>query len=279
MIIVKIWGGLGNQLFQYSFAKKMAIEQKKNLYIDASWFYNNKDDTKRDFLLDGFCDDIAHANKLCLNSCLSIIKITKIIFGFKNQIKDSSSESKICNFFPIYIDGYWQSKNSFDFENKIFSENAKKKIQTNKKETNSVAIHIRRGDYLNLFKNNEQIYEICNHKYYVDALNVVEKKIKNPKIYIFSDDIDWVRKNIFFPHETVYVDSGNATDDFFDMASCNHHIIANSTYSWWAACFSKWAIDGDKICVMPAFWKKTDINPNKEMCLYNWTMVNNRNGS
>lgn len=279
MIIVKIWGGLGNQLFQYSFAKKMAIEQKSKLYIDASWFYSNKGDTKRDFLLDSFCGDILYANKLHLNGCLLIIKAVENFSGFKNKIKNFDDKDKICNFFPVYLNGYWQSRGSVDPRNKIFSENVNKKIICNKKGSNSVAIHIRRGDYLNSAKNNEQIYEICGDKYYLDGLSVIEKKIKNPKIYIFSDDIYWVKENMSFPHETIYVDSGDTVADFFDMASCNHHIIANSTYSWWAAYFSKLAIDGDKICVMPAFWKKTDINPNKEMCLDNWIMVNNRYGN
>jgi hypothetical protein len=139
------------------------------------------------------------------------------------------------------------------------------------KKSEAVVIHVRRGDYLS--EKNRGIYELCDMKYYDSAIDKVKKNVKNPLFFVFSDDIGWCRKSFDKSEKIVFVDDSLNTDidDFTLMLQGKHFIIANSTFSWWAAWLNtvpnkivispeKWFIDAkmNQLVnnIIPIEWKK-----------------------
>ena len=121
-------------------------------------------------------------------------------------------------------------------------------------ETNSISIHVRRGDYLK----NPQYFDICNTVYYRKAIGLIKEKTDNARFYVFSDDIQWVKENLELPQNTVYVNWNMKTDSWQDMclmSHCRHHIIANSTFSWWGAWLNK---NEKKIVICPKMFSRTE---------------------
>ena len=181
----------------------------------------------------------------------------------------------------IYLDGYWQSELYFkDIRNEIiedflikapFGERATMylaDIQTSK----SVSIHIRRGDYVsNTHTNN--IHGVCDLNYYQIAINYMISNVENPKFYIFSDDITWCK--IHFDHldNKIFVENtNNALEDLELMKSCQHNIIANSTFSWWGAWLNQ---NTKKIVIAPKRWfaeEKMEANSKNIVC-ESWVRV------
>ncbi len=260
MIIVKLTGGLGNQLFQYAFGRSLSTDLKTDLYFDLSHydgaysksiihdFYNlnhfkiNQDELK-------FLNNIQIAD-------LDTNYYTESSF---NEITEFPTLKNLKNLkFPAHFDGFWQSEKYFihheniikkdlQFKNPIKGKN--KKIAKDILDHNSVAIHIRRGDYLNYTK-----FGTCSVDYYENAVKLIEKNVDNPKFFIFSNDHDWVKKNIHIKHPKYHVthnDVETAHEDLRLMSLCQHFIIANSSFSWWGAWLSS---NRDKIVTTPRPW-------------------------
>ena len=143
-----------------------------------------------------------------------------------------------------YVDAFMEEKKVNCFSNKETYQYWIKKITSNKE---SVSIHIRRADYIN----NQDIFKILTKQYYLDSLDFISLKLNRPKIYIFSDDIQWCKSNFSGPY--YFVSDGTLTDleEFDLMSKCRHNIIANSTFSWWAAKLNEFK---EKIIVMPLIW-------------------------
>ena len=103
-----------------------------------------------------------------------------------------------------------------------------------------VSLHVRRGDYASNPKTTST-HGLCSLDYYRAAVTHVASKVENPEFFIFSDDIDWVRANLQldFPHHFVAHNQGATSyNDMRLMSLCSHHVIANSSFSWWAAWLS-----------------------------------------
>ena len=121
--------------------------------------------------------------------------------------------------------------------------------------SNSVSIHIRRGDYVG----NQDILEdhgICNFDYYLKAINILSSKISSFKLFFFSDDMDWVKENFSSINvDKFFIEQEQKNDwvDMFLMSSCDHQIIANSSFSWWGAWLNS---NNSKIVVAPKIWNK-----------------------
>lgn len=132
-------------------------------------------------------------------------------------------------------------------------------------QNNSVSIHIRRKDYLN--KTNSVVYgNICNEKYYYDAIQTIRGNIKNPVFMIFTDDPEWVNKSQLFKDMIIVSGKYNGDElmDLYLMTQCSSHIIANSSFSWWGA----WLSDEKKgIVIAPSRWfnnhEQTDMIPKR----------------
>ena len=282
MIIVKVFGGLGNQMFQYAFGQILKCKLETEVLYDTNDF---KFYALRNFELLNFGFSFELAN----DDVCSKFRVSKwpSINYFVNKILTRRSyfyEPKI-DLDRIHLQkenyfwGYWQFidyydsileslREQFDLKSNLTEESSK--VKNLIEELNSVSIHIRKSDYL-LKKNS--YFASCEMDYYQKAIEYIKYEIKNPTFFIFSDDFEWVESNMNFKgSQYIYVktNSVNSTiEDFVLMKSCKHNIIANSTYSWWAAYLNSYA---DKIVICPEKWYN---NSHKTLNRNEWIKVKN----
>ncbi|MGF7069764.1 hypothetical protein JOD89_003887 [Priestia megaterium] len=272
MIIVQIKGGLGNQLFSYAAAYGIAQENDTELIIDR-YIYDTSYFLRR-YMLDNFpsivnkcvVDYIPNQNKFSQFLYKSIRKF-KIKYKYKAQLISEEEEFKYQYIDTqgenLYLNGYWQSYLYFDKYREDIIQQFKPIVQLNNKgnilldsieKNNSVAIHIRRGDYVN-FKGGKCL----SIAYYMEAINYLNK-IKNIDLtfFIFTDDIEYC-KNIFEDmHNVKFIaEEAKLTDleEFYLMTKCKDLIIGNSSFSWWAAYLASCK---DKVVIAPVvdMWKE-----------------------
>ena len=252
MIIIKVNGGLGNQLQQYALYDKLR-SMGKEVKVDISWFQKDMGQTaRRDLELDYFlgvhydaCTD-KEAQEILGKRDVFCKVLEKLHLKEKNlYVEHQMYDQGIFELDNKVLEGYWACESYWGDripelrKQLVFpeSDNPKnKKMLEQIASTESVSIHIRRGDYLN--PENQAIYGgICTEEYYEQAISYVEKKLKNPHFYIFSDDAEYARKKYTKENYTV-VDINHGRDSFFDMylmGCCKHNICANSTFSFWGA--------------------------------------------
>lgn len=293
MKIIKFKGGLGNQLFQYAFLRNLELKHGiKDIKADFSYYSDVKNDLVRVPRIKKLNIIINDADKEDLsrtwlinhkgNPNTFIYKIFIYIENFINKqyyLEKNRSHQNIENLLNYnYYDGYWQSwkiVNEIDYSlrkeiiyKKQYSTKTNKIIEKIKKE-NAVFIGIRRGDYLST-KRTKDHYGIFDVSYYNKAIAYIKKNVPNPIFYVFSNDIEWVERNMKFDCEVVYRNSNEQTSDLeelFIMSSCQHAIIVNSTFYWWGAWLienpkkiviapKKWFADGKPIDIIPDRWIK-----------------------
>lgn len=260
MIIVKLTGGLGNQLFQYAFGRSLSTDLKTDIYFDLSHYDGaySKSIIHDFYNLNHF--KIKEKNmKFLNNDQIADINPNFYTETSFNEITEFPARKNLYNVdIPAHFDGFWQSEKYFmhnenilkkdlQFKNSIKGKN--KKIAKDIENHNSVAMHIRRGDYLNYTK-----FGTCSVDYYKKAVELIEKNVENPKFFIFSDDHRWVKKNISIETPKCHVthnDVETAHEDLRLMSLCQHFIIANSSFSWWGAWLSS---NRDKIVTTPSPW-------------------------
>ena len=196
--------------------------------------------------------------------------------GLSKVFKTPYVEEQHFNFSPemlnfrehSYVNGYWQSEKYFlaieneirsDFVFKLQFSQQNAEVSEKISKSNSVSLHIRRGDYVS---NPEvtAVHGLCTIEYYQMAIKYIAERVHLPNFYIFSDDIAWVQNNlkINYPHQ--YINHNHGSESFNDMrlmSLCKHHIIANSSFSWWGAWLNESA---DKIVVAPKYWFSYEIN-------------------
>ena len=175
-----------------------------------------------------------------------------------------------------YLDGYWQSERYFDdnadkiraeFTFKIPFSKINSEIAAHILQVNAISLHVRRGDYVTNPKN--AYIGFCSLDYYKAAINQMISKIKDPIFFIFSDDIAWVKNNLLFANQAVFVDHNKNTESYNDMrlmSLCKHHIIANSSFSWWGAWLNT---NPDKLVIAPKNWFRNGIN-DKDLIPVEW---------
>lgn len=276
MIVVALQGGIGNQMFQYAAGKSLAFHLNDNVVYDISAY---KYDKYRQFDLSGF--------NLNLNF-LSSLNRYKIFFLKKMGLSSWSiyiEQNAEFNhdFYQFkkntYLNGYFQSENYFsniesiirkDFDFILQPHPLQKEIL----QTNSVSIHFRRGDYCTN-TNTFETHGICSIEYYLNAIKYIKTKINNPSFFIFSDDITWVKSNLKIS-EPVYYVSGNNLSSYTEMglmSICQNNIIANSSFSWWAAWLNK---NSEKTIIAPEFWFKDLHFQNNDIVPKRWIKIDNR---
>lgn len=268
MIIVELTGGLGNQLFQYAFGRTLALRNKCELKLDISSFENYE---WHDYSLNPFNINQEIATKKERENLLGInlpiyerIK-RKLFKGQPILITENSLlfDSKYLEVKePAYLRGYWQSEKYFtDFKNEILNDliiqvkptSENQKILDQIISCNSISLHIRRGNFVNDESVNKR-HGTTSLSYYQEAINVINSKVSNPVYFIFSDDILWVKTNFNITEKVLFVDINDAKNDFQDLrliSSCKHHILANSTFSWWGAWLNT---SPEKIVITPKLW-------------------------
>lgn len=267
MIIVKLTGGLGNQMFQYAAGRATALCHHARLALDIRTL-ERKNWADRRYSLD------------CYNIQANIIRPNWLTILFLHQLKRPLFDKDIVKISDnTYMDGTWQNEGYFrDFRPQLLKDFTLKKPLSKKavnfqrqiKQTNSVSLHIRRTDYLS--EKMSKIYTICGLDYYNAARITLEKKLSNPTYYIFTDDTRWAHRNLGFLRKKVFV-SGDGIKDFeeiFLMSNCQHNIIANSSFSWWGAWLNK---NKDKIVISPKKWFIDPVHEPEGLTMKGWTKI------
>lgn len=276
MIIVKLFGGLGNQMFQYAFGRALSLRFRVPLKLDLSWFENvNEVVAKRNFELHAYalqCEfagrrEVAQYDRqpgrICWRNRLG--KILGLSSGQRYMEKDSLVDPNIEKLDyrrNVYLEGYWQNPKYFEGERKLLMQDLEVKTpmdQANENtarsimNSNSVSVHIRRGDYVAI-PHVARFHGVCPPDYYERAFQAVGSKVRDPNFFIFSDDSDWARANLKIPPHATWVSHNPTSQGWEDlrlMKLCQHHIIANSTFSWWGA----WLCENPgKIVIAPQEW-------------------------
>ncbi|MBQ1927833.1 MAG: alpha-1,2-fucosyltransferase [Alphaproteobacteria bacterium] len=269
MKIVKLMGGLGNQMFQYAFGYALGRISGDKVLYDASWFdwaAKNPDKvTVRKYELGVFNANVEFATNDEIKRALSrsLFKMFPIV-----REPDSMFHQRLLRKSGNYFEGYFQCDKYFcTFREDILNafqlrdglDKANSEICENIKSCNSVSLHIRRGDYINL----PDIYGSCDLSYYTNALDIIASRAGTPNVFVFSDDKDWVKDNLKIKYPWTMVDINDGSRAFMDielMRNCRHNIIANSSFSWWGAWLNQ---NPDKIVIAPTNWfsngAKTDI--------------------
>lgn len=265
MKLVKMKGGLGNQMFQYAFYKRLKLESEE-VFLNLEHYRKTKEhngleiekifnlkleiNIKLEWLL---------RKNWITNFFRSIMKKIKImkVYSIPDIIYEEKflrSPEKI-----VVYSGYWQTEKYFkQIETEIrkvffFPELDSKNKEIEKRIVNeeSVAIHVRRGDYIN----HPTLGGLVTKKYYIQAIEYIEKHIINPKYYIFSDDIEWCKRELNLDRKGVtFINHNKGEESYKDMqlmSQCKHNIIPNSSFSWWGAWLNK---NPNKIVIAPKRW-------------------------
>lgn len=257
--IFRIKGGLGNQMFCY--ALFVSIKKERPFSISL---IDIEETVNKHYGLELF--KIFHCKGLWRYKIFCLLHKLHPYFWkqYTNITQDNSlkydKKYLTINNSNVYYNGYWQSEKYFNTVSKTIRKHFRfkesilnsstKEIAKTLKATNSVSIHIRRGDYLK-----EQGWDTCDIDYYSRAISYLKSKIDNCIFFIFSDDIDWCKEH-FNNNDFSFIDwnkGANSWQDMYLMSLCKHNIIANSTFSWWGAWLNN---NPDKIVIAPSVWFK-----------------------
>ena len=230
-VYLQIQGGLGNQMFEYAYGYTYAKKHNKKLVLasrhDLHKFFN-------------IPEDYQDAKKY-----LNIIEFFK--GAYDEKLSKETPDEVMDKGEKLFLKGYFQNEEFFAFEKdeilKLFTYQGKlsqenQKLVDEMALKNSVSVHFRLGDYLVDVKD-----DILSNHYYLLAMSYMKQKFPDAYFYIFSDDTDFVKKNIKIPFEHTIVENNKNDDSFFDMylmSQCKHNIIANSTFSWWGGTKQKY---------------------------------------
>jgi hypothetical protein len=277
MIVTRLCGGLGNQLFQYAAGKRLSVIHNTELVVDASWYTSvPSGNTYRDYQLYHYPITARLANEKERRWCKLHSNLffgrTGISWGGWRTVKESDfnyQPALISQGDNLYLSGYWQSPLYFcGIEDQIRSEltlgdsfaGSAQDLARKIKSVNAVSVHIRRGDYVTS-KSAAAFHGVCSANYYALAIEYMLSNFMDVVFFVFSDDINWVSSNMTFPPSTVFVTSDPERNDALDlklMSTCRSHIIANSTFSWWAAWLNP---SKTKVVIAPSVWFKNRPQP------------------
>jgi hypothetical protein len=286
MVVCAVLGGLGNQMFQYAAAKRLALIHSAELCLDLRGFeryplHNGYElghvfgvearaPTSKQLRTDLGVFTTPVALRVLKRSELSVLRPKELVIEPTFQYWDGLQKLSP----SFYMLGYWQSekyfsdvaasiRETFRFRNPLSKLNSD--ILEEMRGCNSVAIHVRRGDYIS-HKKTRQIMNLCSMDYYKEAIDLIGASVQTPTFYIFSDDPEWASQNFTFLERKTVVSHNKSKDGYVDMqlmSCCKHQIIANSTFSWWGAWLNEYS---EKKVIAPVGWfagrgTPTDLYP------------------
>ena len=273
MIIARITSGLGNQLFQYALGRGLALRNNTSLYFDLSYYRQQYDtDTPRKFKLDRFVIDytplhtspyryVSKATKLLPGRSMKPIVnwLTEKQFHADTAVLDTTDRM-------VILDGFWQSERYFahcadairaeltfaDRETSAAFASYRRQID---RAEQPISVHVRRGDYVS-HPEFSQSFGFVGVDYYRAAIARLTDQFPAATLFLFSDDPAWVRNNLSLDVPHVFVENTGPDADLEDlqlMSLCSHHVIANSSFSWWGAWLNA---DKHKMVIAPDRWFK-----------------------
>jgi len=287
MIIVKLKGGLGNQLFQYALGRSLSTAHKVEFKIDISIFKTYKLHAYSIGPFNIQKNIASHEEVKALTDRKLGIVESLLRRSLHRPAAPASTyiAEKHFHFDPdilelkdgVYLDGYWQSEKYFiniteiirrQFTVKTQQTGKDKEIAQHISSCDSVNLHIRRGSYLTFPHNN--VHGACSMDYYFRCVEHLTGTIKHPHFFIFSDDPQWAYDNLKLSYPVTIIDHNGPEKDYEDlkmMTLCKHHIIANSTFSWWGAWLCK---NPQKMIFAPQKWFIKDKPDTKDLIPEGW---------
>jgi hypothetical protein len=287
MIVVRLYGGLGNQLFQYAMGRSLSLSRGTPLVLDLDWYHRSSGaSTPRHFELHRYpivARVAATLERLSYRARTSRIASRhpwlRAGWTFHREAGVEHDPRVMQLAGNVHLDGYWQSPMYFEgiadrlrAELTPMAEPGPHDLQIAGRigTCNAVSVHVRRGDYVNSLSTATH-HGTCGPDYYQRAIEILVSTLLAPHFFVFSDDVEWSRATLAFPGPVTFVDHNGPDTAFQDlrlMSLCQHHIIANSSFSWWGAWLNtnpakkviaprRWFADGSPTkTLLPADWER-----------------------
>jgi Glycosyl transferase family 11 len=289
MIVAKLAGRLGNQMFQYATARSLAARVGTEVKLDTSWIESKREGQPIRYELGSFGLNAQVGNVLefaRLPGDGRLIRALQRVRPHRPPLLRVIREGSAGEFVPqvlsagdnVYLDGFWQSEDYFEdhdllirrdftFRDALTTTGAALAHEITR--STSVSVHVRRGDYVNSSFMHSLDYEL-----YERALAIVSREVDDVRIFVFSDEPDWCDENLRFEYPTVVVRHEDTDDhsleDMHLMTLCDHHVVANSSFSWWGAWLNA---RPDKIVVAPKRWLRDPELPDERRTPRHWIRI------
>ena len=294
VVIIRLQGGLGNQLFQYAFGVYLSRLYKSSVYLDKYLLENNHvNDTPRKYELGVYAlssNSLTESERKkfkilkpgLMTKFLAIKNIKLLNVSYINEDEYEEGRRSLYRDSVLVAQGFWQNINyveqvrnvmrdlfySYQTSNQILKE-----IISKFENTNSVGLHVRRGDYVSN-ADAAKFHALCDMSYYKRAIVKIEAVVTDPTFYIFTDDPSWADSQFQGLNINYEIISSsyllNHHDELFAMAHCKHNIIANSSFSWWGA----WANRNlDKFVIAPKTWHKSSNSLPPNLLPNEWELI------
>jgi hypothetical protein len=288
LVVARLTGGLGNQLFQYAAACGVANSAGAVAALDITEYADGSKTHGNALGRFGLDMPLVTATSFDPQFATAIIPAQDGLarIGWQGDMRLPVYREDTYEFEPalkswqgsVYLYGFWQSWKYFD--DVADALRARLKIQPRYGElsgrtgnSDTVAVHVRRGDYLT--GQRLAAFGICEPAYYDAAMALLRRRLAKPHFYFFSDDPQWCRRHFTGADVSVVsVDGGDATDDLAAMAHCRHHIVANSSLSWWGA----WLGGEGAIVVAPMPWYSQSPRA-RDLIPDHWIRLDRRTGA
>jgi hypothetical protein len=279
MIATRLMGGLGNQMFQYAAGRRLAIRRGTKLVLDLSYLAHPPlGDVPRHFELDCF-HIVAEHTAEPVDGGRAPAFLRWLDRSAPRRLKESGVQFQSAVLKArdnTLLVGYWQSEKYFEDEEaqirKDFTFAAplspEKNALAKTIDERAVSVHIRRGDYVS-HPASSKFHGLLPLEYYERAAAVIRERVPHPHFFVISDDPDWCRGHIKLPGTTTFVSDVHSAghEDLQLMRLCRHHIIANSSFSWWGAWLNE---RRDKVVVAPKRWFTDDARDTSDLVPGNW---------
>jgi hypothetical protein len=272
VIVVALKGGLGNQLFQYAIARRLAEDTGQPFKLDLTAYQY---DSGRRYALGPFSVRGEIASEADIRRVKPLVKDAgrhspSILWNYLRYSKTWVQERTPYTYDPsivrprrdVYLDGYWANEGYFasiepivrrEFTVRAEPDRANAAMAREIASVTSVCVHVRRGDYAS-DPATQKFHGLAPVRYYERAVERLTKTVRDPHLFVFSDDADWTKEHLRLGYSTTYVTHNAPDKDYEDlrlMAACRHHVIANSSFSWWGAWLAK---QQGQIVVAPEKW-------------------------
>lgn len=285
MIVVHLFGGLGNQMFQYALGRRLSLERNVPLFLETGAFAK---DHLRDFGLGQFQIDARIASPLLSRLARpwpsswqgrrrfrwpGLPLVRERSFPFDAAVLDCPRWAR--------LNGYWQTERYFadvadriraDFQLREPISASHRDLLQRMAAPNAVSVHVRRGDYVSNPATNAY-HGTCSPAWYDQAMSAMAERVADPTFFAFGDDPVWARDNLPKRWPIVFVDpqpAGREAEDMHLMAACRHHITANSSFSWWGAWLDPRA---DKQVIVPQRWFDQASKDTRDLIPQGWLKI------
>jgi len=284
-IIVKLYGRMANQMFQYALGRALAEKNGAELKLDLSTF---KKPPYWPYMLDRFNiienpatdKEIAWFKKYHWKKGKRWFWYNRLIANRRYYADERQFHFEpwiLTLKDPVYLDGYWQTEKYFTqiegIVRKEFTLRSPPSKETMALEdrisgVNAVSLHVRRAEMVSVKRINEW-HGVCSVDYYGKAIQTIAERVPDPHFFLFSDDPAWTRENIVPPFPSTYLPGNmeHAEEDQYLMSRCKHHIIANSSFSWWGVWLNP---NKGKIVIGPKKWFNTPKMDTSDILPASW---------